>query len=42
MREWYTVEPWGNGYTVFYAGEEVWFKTVEEAEAFIDEICKEQ
>jgi len=34
----YEIELFGNGYTVFYCGDEVYFNTVEEAKAFIDEV----
>lgn len=29
-----------DGFTVFYCGEDIWFKTVDEAKAFIDEITE--
>ena len=29
-----------NGWTVLYCGDEIWFKTIEKAKAFIDEITE--
>ena len=37
----YEVDTFGNGFTVFYQGDEVYFDTAKEAEAFIDEINEE-
>jgi len=39
----YTIEPayFGNGFTVFYEGDEVYFQTEEEAKQFIDEVSGE-
>ena len=34
----YDIEPFGNGYTVFWAGEEIYSDTVEEAKEFIDSL----
>jgi hypothetical protein len=36
----YDIEPFGNGYTVFWAGEEIYSDTVEEAKEFIDEVVE--
>lgn len=33
-----TIEKFGNGYTVFYQGDEIYFDTMEEAQEFIDEM----
>lgn len=30
------IEPFGNGYTVFYQGDELYFDTYAEAKAFIE------
>lgn len=32
------IEKFMNGYTVFYEGDEIYFDTYEEAEAFIEEM----
>ena len=37
MYKGYEIEVFGPGYTVFFEGDEVYFDTVEEAKAFIDE-----
>lgn len=36
----YEIESFGNGYTVYYQGDELYFTTLEEAEAFIEEVSK--
>lgn len=37
MYKGYEIEEFGPGYTVFFEGDEVYFNTIEEAKAFIDE-----
>ncbi len=32
------IEIFGNGFTVFFQGDEIYFNTVEEAKTFIDEM----
>ena len=32
----YEIQPFGNGFTVFFEGDEVYFETQEDAELFID------
>ena len=32
------IEKFGNGYTVYYQGDEIYFDTYEEAEQFVEEI----
>ena len=32
------IEIFGNGFTVFFQGDEIYFDTVEEAKTFIDEM----
>ena len=34
------IEKFGNGYTVFFEGDEIYFDTEEEAKAFINEMEK--
>lgn len=34
------IEPFRNGYTVFYQGDEVYFDSVDEAKQFIDEVTE--
>ena len=34
------IENFGNGYTVFFEGDEIYFDTEEEAKAFINEMEK--
>jgi len=36
----YEIETFSNGYTVFYHGDEVYFDTIEQAKAFIDEVTQ--
>lgn len=36
----YEIETFGNGYTVFYQGDEIYFDTEAEAKAFIDEVSE--
>lgn len=35
-----TIEKFGNGYTVFFEGDEIYFETKEDAERFIEEVEK--
>lgn len=37
----YEIDIFADGYTVCYCGDEVYFDTVEDAKAFIDEISEE-
>ena len=34
------IEKFGNGYTVFYLGDEIYFDTEDEARKFIEEVTK--
>lgn len=36
------IEKFGEGYTVFYEGDEIYFDTYEEAEAFVNEYIIEK
>jgi len=41
MNTWYRgywIDHHGNGFTVFYEGDEIYFKTVKEAQNFINEV----